>query len=831
MRRNRHSTNVKEVNFAKQFFSMKKYFFVLLIISCNLLLVNAQERNGRNKGGASGTKTTVTGSLINESASSIPFANVAVYIMRDTSLAGGTASDENGKFSIELRPGKYMFKFSFLSFETLTKSNISVETTDLNLGNITLISASKQLDEVEIITDRSQMELKLDKRVFNIEQDLANAGSNAAEILDNIPSVQVDVEGNISLRGSENVRVLINGKPSTITGTSTADVLRQFQGSMIERIEVITNPSARYDAEGEVGIINIVLKKNRQKGTNGGFEVVAGIPDNYRLAFNLNYRTKKLNLFTSYGVSYRDAPGESSRYQELKEDGELVSILDQESKRQRASLGQNVRLGTDIFLNKYNTITVSGIYSYSDEENISDISRLDYDGSRNLSKESRRVDTEDEAGQNLEASFNYTKTFKQKDRKWSTDFQWSESDDLEESDIDDTNETNGDLINQQTSNLEANRTILIQSDYVMPLKNDRTIEGGVRTTLRTIENEFLVEQNLNGGEYSILERFNNDFEYVENIYAGYIQFGNEIDKFSYQLGLRGEISDISSELKKTDDKFDQNYFNLFPSAFLTYKVEKSKQIQLSYSRRINRPRYRELLPFSTFSDDRNFRQGNKNLLPEYTDSYELGYLRYFEKGSIFSSIYYRYRTNVIERVIQADSDTTTITLPINLSTENNIGLEFNGSYRFSKKVSLNANINIYRAIREGEFEGQVLDNDVLTMNGRANLKAEVIKGVDMQANFRYRAPQQTTQGRSLSVYSLDLSAGKDILEGKGTLVASVRDVFNSRRRRSITDTETIYNETDFQWRARQFLLTFSYRINQKKQRGGRDGNSDGGDDF
>ncbi len=814
---------------------MKKHSLTLLLVICNLFALHAQQRagNGRPGGARNGTKTRVTGTLVNESQATIPFANVAVYRQSDTSLVGGTASDANGEFSIEVKPGKYQFKFSFLSFETLTKSNIAVSADPVDLGKITLVSASKQIEEVEVVAQRSQMELKLDKRVFNIEQDLANAGSNAAEILDNIPSVQVDVEGNISLRGSENVRVLIDGKPSTITGTSTADVLRQFQGSMIERVEVITNPSARYDAEGEVGIINIVLKKNKRRGINGGFEVVAGCPDNYRLAFNLNYRTEKLNLFTSYGLSYRDSPGGGSGYQEFKRNDTAQSILETENDRQRQSFGQNVRLGTDIFLNKYNTVTVSGLFNVSDEENTAVLEYRDFNAQKELLERSIREDVEQETGQNVEASINYTKTFPQEDRKWSTDVQWSESDDLEESDIDENFEPSGNLVNQLTSNLEANRTILLQSDYVHPLKNKRVIEGGFRSTLKTIENDFSVEESTNGGEYVIDERFNNNFEFTENIYAGYLQFGNEIDKFSYQLGIRVEQSDITSDLKLTNEVFKQDYLNFFPSAFFTYKVDKTKQLQLSYSRRINRPNYRYLLPFQTFSDNRNFWQGNPNLVPEYTDSYEFGYLRYFEKGSIFSSVYYRYRTNVIDRIVQATSDSTTVRLPVNLSTENNIGFELNGSYNFSKRISLNANINLYRAVREGEFEGLKLENEVFTMNGRANLKAEVIKGVDMQANFRYTAPQQTTQGRSLSLYSLDLSAGKDVLKGKGTVVASVRDVFNSRRRRSITDTQTIYNETDFQWRARQFLLTFSYRINEKKKRGagGNRGDSGGGDDF
>lgn len=830
--RNEHPNCVKDFNFTNQ---MKKQLLIFLVIFCVQLVVNGQDRAERSVSIAAPEKpkTAVTGKIVNEIKESIPFANVAVYRTDDKSLVGGTSSDIDGNFSIDIRPGTYNFKFSFLSFQTLTKRSIVLERQGINFGEIELVSEAKEIDEVEVVTDRSQMELKLDKRVFNIEQDLANAGSNAAEILDNIPSVQVDVEGNISLRGSQNVRVLIDGKPSTITGTSSADVLRQFQGSMIERIEVITIPSARYDAEGETGIINIVLKKNKRKGINGGIEIVAGYPDNYRLAFNLNYRTEKLNFFTSYGLSYRDSPGGGSGYQEFKRNDSIISILETENDRKRQSFGQNMRLGTDIFLNDYNTITVSGLFNISDQENTTVLEYRDLNPQKELLQQSIREDIEDETGQNVEASFNYTKTFKQEDRKWSTDFQWSESDDLEASNIEEIFQPSGDLVTQVISNLEANRTILLQSGYVQPLKNDRLLEGGIRSTLRTIENEFSVQQDTNGRGLAIDPRFNNDFQFDENVYASYLQFGNEIEKFSYQLGLRAEISDIKSDLKLTNQVFKQDYFNFFPSAFFTYKVYKTKQFLLSYSRRINRPNYRYLLPFQTFSDNRNFWQGNPNLVPEYTDSYEIGYLRYFKKGSFFTSLYYRHRTNVIERIVQAYDDGTTIRFPINLSTEDNVGVELNGSYRFSKKVSLNANANFYRAQREGTFEGIKLENKVFTMNGRANLKAEVVKGLDVQANFRYRAPQNTTQGRSLSVYSLDLSAGKDVLQGKGTVVASVRDVFNSRKRRSITDTETIYNETDFQWRARQFLLTFSYRINQKKERGPDEnrGESGGGDDF
>lgn len=800
-------------------------------ISTFCLLLLCQTVIAQKQSGTKGPKKSFfSGNVVDETGSGVPFANIAVFKSSDSTLAGGTATDESGFFKIELATGNYYISFSFLSYKTRTLYNVTLAPKPTTLGNIVLQQQSEQLEEVEIIAEKSQMELKLDKRVFNIEKDLANAGANAAEILDNIPSVQVDVEGNISLRGSENVRVLIDGKPSTITGTSTADVLRQFQGSMIERVEIITNPSARYDAEGEVGIINIILKKNKQKGINGSIESVVGYPDNHRLSFNLNYRTPKYNLFTSYGISYRDSPGSSSATFDFSDDS--IADYTSEAERMRRSLGQNVRLGADLFLNEWNTITVSGFYRYSDQENIAELVYKDINANNEFFQTEERNDIEDETGENLEFSLNHTKKYKKEGQKWSTDFQWSESDDLEQSDIDQTNFRTNDLLLQETSNIEANRTILAQTDYVHPLKNKRQIEGGIRTTFRTVENVFTVSESENGGPFNILSQFNNDFLYVENVYAAYLQFGNEIGKLSYQLGVRGEQTDIDATLRLTNESNPQNYFNLFPSAFFTYKFSKLKQLQLSYSKRINRPNYRNLLPFQTFSDNRNLWRGNPELEAEFTDSYELGFLRYFEKGSFFTSLYYRHRENVIDRIVATDNNGITTRFPVNLATEDNLGLELNSSYQFSKNVSFNANFNFYRAQRSGSFEGQSLNFDVFTMNSRGTLKAKAFPKVDVQASFNYRAPQASTQGRRKAIYRLDLSAGKDVLDGKGTVVASVRDVFNTRKRRSITDTDFLYSESEFQWRARQFLLSFSYRINEKKKRNkGENRDFGGGEDF
>lgn len=773
---------------------------------------------------------TVEGRVIGEGNEPIPFANIAVYSQDDNQLIKGVSSDFEGKFEVSTEAGKYRLQISFLSFKTKSLEIAITEGNTVKLGDIKLEQDVNQLDEVEIVAEKSQMELKLDKRIFNVGKDLSNAGSNAADILNNIPSVAVDVEGNISLRGSQNVRVLIDGKPSTITGTSTSDVLRQFQGNMIERVEVITNPSARYDAEGEVGIINIVLKKDERQGFNGSIEAVAGIPDNYRLSMNLNFRKKYYNLFTSYGTGYNKSPGGGETFQRFN-NGDTAYIFESTNERTRSSLNQNVRFGSDFFLNEKNTITVAGFYRYSDELNKSNYEFLDLTTSRELLQKVVRNDEENETGESLEASINYTRTFSKKDQKLTADLQWSESDDLEKSDIDETNFLYNSTLLQKSRNVEANRTYLAQSDYVHPIGENAQLEAGTRITLREINNSFKVEQQDSAGNFQILNDFFNDFQYTEDIYAVYMMFGNEINRFSYQLGLRYEYSDIGTELKLTDEKQSWKYGNFFPSAFVSYELENKNTYQLSYSRRINRPGFRYLLPFQNFSNQRNLWRGNSNLQPEFTDSYELGYLNYFKSGSLFSSVYYRYRTGVIDRITIVDDQGFTQRFPVNLSTENNIGLEFNGNYKFNSKSSINSSFNFYRSITKGSYAGTNLDNDVYTWNNRTMIRAELIKDIDFQAAANYRAPQRTGQGRQKSLYSIDLSAATDLMKGKATLVASVRDLLNSRKRRSITETATLYSESEFQWRARQFLLSFTYRINQKKKRNGGNPGFDGDDDF
>lgn len=820
---------------------MKKYYLIVFML-CSALVAFAQ-----------GGKPKISGIVQDDKNEAVPYAAVAVFNSSDSSLVSGSTTDAMGKFAIAAKPGNYYVRVSFLSYEPKFISNINLKRGGSDLGTIVLSSGTLALDEVQITAEKSQMKLNLDKRVLTVGKDLANAGSNAAQIMDNIPSVNVDVEGNVSLRGSENVRILVNGKPSGLVGISSTDALRQMQGNMIESIEVITNPSARYDAEGEVGIINIILKKDRRKGVNGSFQLTGGYPLDLGSSFMLNYRKNKINMFTSYGLNYDKTPGAGVTYQEFRQQ-DTTYITERTREHLRGGLSHNVRMGADYFINEFNILTLSGIYKKGQDENVTDLVFMDSNPYNDLVYETRRGDTEIEDEENGEITLNYRKTFPQKGREWVTDIKYLMNDETETSVIrQEANERQEDF-NFRSSNTEDEVNFFFQSDYVHPFAKEGKFEAGVRATLRTINNKFSVEQELDNGEWIPYQDstdidYDNHFVYNENIYAAYLMAGNKTGKFSYQGGLRAEYSDISTELKRTNEVNPREYLNLFPSAHFSYELDSANTVQLSYSRRLSRPRFRHLLPFYSFSDNRNRYQGNPNLNPEFTNSFELGYLKYLPKGSILSSIYYRHRTGVIDRVTLIKDSVTTLRIPVNLSVQNAYGIEFNVNYDFTDWWSANASMNFYRAITEGEYSYQAvredangqmktvteqldLYSDTYTWSGRASTKVKVEGIADFQANVRYRAPRITPQGRSLALYVVDLGASREILKGNGTLTLSVRDLFNSRRWRSITETPTYYSENEFQWRARQLLLTFNYRLNQKKQRGkGKRGGYDGGGDM
>lgn len=765
---------------------------------------------------------SISGKVVDAENNPLEYTTVSLHNKADSSLVTGNISDASGNFTIEATPGEYWVEVQFISYQTKKIPNITVSRANphVNVGAIELIDDSQTLSEVVVAGEKQQMELSLDKRVFNVAGDLTNRGRNASEILDNVPSVAVDVEGNVSLRGSSNVRILVDGKPSGLVGLSSPDALRMLQGDLIERIEVITNPSARYEAEGMAGIINIILKKEKRNGINGSVTANVGIPSNYGASLNLNVRRQWLNLFTSYGINYRESPGGGETSQ-IFYNPEGTTFTDFIEDRVRSGLSHNFRIGSDFYLSETSTLTASMLYRTSDQENDTEINYTDrFSFAPDSIVRSLRVDNELEDESNLEYELNYNKTFKNEDQKFTAAFQYRDGGETERSVITESyrnqsSENLKDPADQKVLNEENSKSILVQADYVHPFAKEGKFEVGYRSSFRFIETNYKVDSLIGNNEWVNISDFTNTFNYDETIHAAYGIFGNKVNRISYQIGLRAELTQVSTELVVTDEKTDKEYFSLFPSAHFTYEFGNENSFQASYSRRLNRPNFWNLNPFNSFSNNRSIRTGNPDLDPDFTNSYEVGYLKNWPKASIYSGVYYRKTTDVIQWLSRAQGDTT-YTRPENFGTADAYGVEANYSQDLASWWKLNVNANFYRAITVGTAFGEDLESDTYTASGRLNSRITLWNAVQFQQNLNYRAPEETPQGRRKAFYTVDLALSKDIFQGKGSLTLSVSDLLNSRKWRNETFGQNFYSDSEFQWRARQVTFSFSYRLNQKK---------------
>lgn len=768
----------------------------------------------------------ITGEIIDTEKLPQIGASVALHSIKDSSIVTGGVTKAGGKFNFSAPSGSYYIRISSVGMEPKLIKSINL-TDNLNLGTITLKESSVITDELVVTGEKEIMQLKLDKRIYNVNKDASNIGRNGAEILDNIPSVNVDPDGNVSLRGSGNVQILLNGKQSGMVGNDPQSI-RQLMGDMIDKIEIITNPSARYDAQGEVGIINIVLKKKQEAGYNGNFEVRAGYPANHSLSVSSNYRSDMMNVFGSIGVNYRNSPGSGNTDQTFY-DFDTFNFTNTDLDRNRKQLGTNLTLGSDFYLNEGNTITFSGNYRYGDQDNLSTILYTDKYPNGNIYRLTNREDDEKAFKNDLELNLTYEKVFDDnKEHTLKIDTRYEQNKDIENSDISESNTLTTDKLIQKSYNLELERNQVYQLDYVLPFSQDGKFEAGAKANLRKINNEYWVKDKV-GEEFEFLNGFNNNFIYHENIIAAYTMLGNQIDAFGWQLGVRSEYSEITTELEKTDYKNQRDYINFFPSAHFNYKLDLQNSLQASYSSRIQRPWFRRLMPFSSFTDSRNLWGGNPDLNPEYTDSYEVGYLLNWASGSILSNLYYRHSTDIIQSVTYIDTNGYTQIRPSNIGVRNSYGVEFNLSNDITDWWNTNANFNLYSSKITGNESVYNLNSNYFSWNLRFASKMKVL-GTNFQTTVNYRAPEDTPQGRTLSMWWLDFGLSADILDNNGTLTLSGQDIFSGRVWRSVVNGETFSRESDYQWRSGQVTLTFSYRINQTKKRERPTSNS-GSDDM
>ena len=718
----------------------------------------------------------------------------------------------------------YDIKIEFISFKSTEFKQRNLKSST-SLGLISLEEDANQLSEVVIRTEKTTVEIKLDKKVYNVGSDLMVKGGTVSDVLDNIPSVSVDVEGNVSLRGNDNVRVLIDGKPSN--AINIAEALRLIPADAIDKVEVITNPSARYDAEGGGGLLNIILKKGKNQGLNGTFIASTGYPETYGLSGNLNYKSKNFNLFTTQGYNDRNSPGNSftnSRY--LNPDNSTKNYIYEDRENKRNSNGYNGNFGIELYVNESTSWTNTFNYRKSKGNNIDDVLQNYYDSGFNYGYTRNRINGEISDSQTVEFATNFIKKFKKDGHKLTFDGSFSSSDDVNDAIITDKVSNASVVRLDNTLNNQNQNRNLIQMDYVLPFGKGSQFEAGYRGDFSKLLTDYQVE---NDGV--INNNFTNTLEYQEKVNALYTQYGLKVNKFSALFGLRFEDSNIEINQLATNDFNTKKYNNFFPSAFFTYEISDQSSASVSYSRRIQRPRGRMLNPFSNLSSNINIFMGNPDLNPAYSDAIDFGYIKRWSKLTFNTSLYVNKTTDVFQFARResgafVNGTPVLISSPINLATEYRTGFEFTLNYSPYKWWKLNGNFNFFRNETQGDFSYTDFNNNLIVQDfgniatswsSRITSKITLPYKIDWQTNASYNAPQTSAQGKSLGVFGANLAFSKDILKDKGTLSFNVSDVFNSRKRITENYLKGIVSSySEMQYRQRQFSLSFTYRFNKPK---------------
>jgi len=772
----------------------------------------------------------IQGKVSDSKGSLIEYATVALYHLPDTQLTTGIRSGANGAFILNgFKPGKYYVQVSFLGFENYRTAAFTIKKGETKqLGLIKLREDQKLLNEVTVSEERSMVQYGIDKKVYNPSKDIANTGGNATDVLQNIPSVQVDVDGNIQFRGSGNVTIYIDGKLSSLSGSDPAAVLAQIPADNIERIEIISNPSAKYDAQGSGGIINVVTKKGQKNGYNGSVNLTLGSRDKYQGSLILNFRKNRWNFRTSYGFNQRNRYSISSTNRELSTLDE--SNLIQERNGYDIQGRHRITLGTDFQANANNSLS----FTYGiNQSNNWDKDLRDYAFRFEAAQDSigyRRSNTlEFDRNQNM--SLSWDKKFKRKDENLRVDLNWSSSydeDDMEANQLFYAGPSY--YINKQNTLSTRDVGVMIgQIDYTRPLLDDKKLELGAKANYRNIDNTFFSETLDTGGNEFVKDiGLSNQFIYQEQIYAAYATFTGLFRGIGYSAGLRAEQTLINSRQVTEDRNFNNDYLSLFPSLYLSYKFGKGKEVQANYSRRINRPGSRQLNPFRSFEDPLSQRQGNPNLNPEFINSYELNYVSIKKGLTLSAGIYMRQTLGNITRFRSIDSNGVTVTSYENLENSTNLGIELVGQVELFKWWNINANLNFYNQKMQANNIATGLQSSAWGGNARVSSNWKVTKTLGTQLNFNYWQPGWALQGTIDPFYSFDIGLRQELFKGKGDVGLRLSDVFNTRQFSINTIGEGFTQSNLWKRETRILYLSFSWRFGMEVKKQDRGGGSHGG---
>ncbi|MBQ6770068.1 MAG: TonB-dependent receptor [Bacteroidales bacterium] len=824
---------------------MKRQLLVLLIVVATIQVSFAA--------------VTVTGRVCDKSnGKPMEYATVRASSLPDSTFVSGCITEPSGSFALQLEKGRYVLEFQYMGFVTAFK-DVTLDGSKgiVDIGKVSLAPDHQMLNEVDVVAEKSTYEMTLDKRVFNVGKDVGNTAGNAIEVLENIPAVSVDVEGNVSLRGDDGVRILIDGKESGLSGMSTQDALRTLQGDMIERIEVITNPSVRYDAEGSAGIINIILKKDKRQGFNGTVNVRGGYPWQYGASLSANYRLKRWNLFASYGFNNRSNVGgginRTKRFGIYDHDtivggtffasGDTVfnQLTDQTTERRMRRMGHNVRVGADYYITDNDIVSAAFVFRYGTLETHPVVKYYDEYPLLGTSTYDERAEDYEETDPMYEVTLDYDKKFDREGRSLKANVRFFTNTEKSSSDITEKLYPNPSMeqvlgeIYQKTGNDQSMRNLQANIDYVHPFLTKAQWEIGAKYTKRDIGSVSFVEERDGDGSYYPLSDYCYDYEYKEQVAALYTSLGNDWGRWSGQVGVRAEMTDIYTNLKGyAHDGTDsinggKPFIDFFPSAHLNYSVNENNQFQVSYTRRIRRPGFWQMSPFRSYNDNRNIRMGNPALKPTYMDSYELGYIHFWDKASFNFTAYYRHGNNMIRNYTFED-DGVFYSMPVNFGKADDFGIEAVAQGQMTKWWNLNGNVNFFRSYTRGYIEEQYYETESWMLFGRMVSKFKVSSWFDLQLTAHVMGPHKEPLGMRDGNWWMDLAVSKEILNGNGTITFNVRDLFNSRSWGGESWGDGFWQYSTSTWNRRSFSLNFNYRINQQNLKRNRPEGEGGGDD-
>ncbi len=806
---------------------MKKYIFLILISVSFASFGQSTSQYSDD--------VTISGKIVEESSNApLEYATVAFTNNKGEIVTGGI-TDLDGKYSIKVPAGIYNVSFEFIGFATKTLGSQYL-TKDTTLPLIKLDEDMQALDEVVIRAETTEVQVRLDKKIYNIGKDLTTGGANVGDALANVPSVTVDIDGAIALRGNENVRILINGKPSAIAGFGSTDALRALPADAIDRVEVITSPSARYDAEGTAGILNIILRKEKTLGLNGSIQTNIGSPTSSSVSGNINLRTGKFNIFNTTGWRYRESPGRAIFENQYLSNSIENPLVIETRDGDRIGRNFNTNFGIEYFLSDKTSVTASAFYSKGSDYDETANNASEYDRQNELAIERSRIEYEAEADRNYQFALNYITKFDDNGHELRADLQYENRKEAETSRINESN-TFPDfeaLPSEFITTDENQKEYLAQIDYVRPIGENAQFEAGYRGNFRETGTDYeLTEQRDAAGPFFRNDSLSNIFNYQEKVNAVYAQYGNKFGKFSILAGLRYEHTQLKGEVdaenieangdEALNINFNKSYAGLFPTLNLTYEINDRENITLGYNRRINRPRGRWINPFPSRSSEANIFQGNTNLDPAFASAFDLGYLKRWGKLTLTTSVYYQYETDAFER-IQEDTGNETPNgipiirmLPVNLSTNERVGFEAGVLYNPAKWLRLNGSFNFFQFNTKGEFNGVDYGAKNTSYFARGSAKVSLPYNIDWQTNAFYRGPSNNAQTETEGILSVDLALSKDIFNENATIGFNISDLFNTRKRNSLTTTNTFISESEFQRRPRSINLSFTYRFNQKKK--------------